>query len=200
MIRLVVVFFICVFTNGANGQYTWKQQKDKDGIKIFVSDVKGSSFKAVKAECTFAGTYDKLIAVLSNVGGFKNWIYHNKKSILLKQNTPYDFIYYSQTSMPWPLDDRYVILHLKINTDSLPKFLSIKGYNEPDSIPKTPGMVKVPHYKATWTVTMPSAETIHIHYILELDPGGSIPAWIANSYVDKGPYETFSNLAQQLKK
>jgi len=58
----------------------------------------------------------------------------------------------------------------------------------------------VPHYKANWRVTMPTASTIQINYLLEIDPGGSIPAWIANSFADKGPYGTFSNIAEQLKK
>ncbi len=194
-----LILFIAILNDGF-GQYNWRPQKDKDGIKTYLSDVAGSSFKAVKVECTLKGTYAKLIAILTNVSGLKNWIYHNKTSYLLKQNTPLDFIYYSETSMPWPLSNRDVILHLKINTDSLPRFLSIKGYNESSVFPEIPGIVRVPHYKASWTVTMPTAQTIHVNYIVEIDPGGSLPAWLANSFADKGPYGTFSNLADLLKK
>jgi hypothetical protein len=46
---------------------------------------------------------------------------------------------------------------------------------------------------------MPAPQTIHINYEVEVDPGGSIPGWIANMFVDKGPFETFSNLAKKLK-
>jgi hypothetical protein len=200
MLRLIFIALSSLLMSRGLCQYHWKPAKDKNGIKVFLSDVAGSSFKAVKVECTLTGTYAKLIALLANVAGFKNWIYHNKSSTLLKQISPLDFIYYSETSMPWPVSNRDVVLHLQINTDSLPKFLSIKGYNEPSSFPVIPGIVRVPHYKAAWTVTMPTAQTVHISYILELDPGGSIPAWLANSFVDKGPYETFSNLADLLKK
>lgn len=200
MLRLLFIVLSCLFMNQALCQYNWKPEKDKNGIKVFLSDVAGSSFKAVKVECTLTGTYAKLIAILTNVSGLKSWIYHNKNSYLLKQNNPLDFVYYSETSMPWPLSNRDVILHLKINTDSLPGFLSIKGYNEPHFFPLIPGIVRVPHYKATWTVTMPTTHTIQISYILEIDPGGSIPGWLANSFADKGPYGTFSNLAELLKK
>ena len=47
---------------------------------------------------------------------------------------------------------------------------------------------------------LPTTQTIAIVYIAELDPGGSIPGWIANAFIEKSPYETFSNLAGQLKK
>ncbi|MBI5858150.1 MAG: hypothetical protein HZB42_10960 [Sphingobacteriales bacterium] len=197
---LFLILLVFIETNKGHCQYNWKPQKDKNGIKVYLSDVAGSSFKAIKVECTLTGSYAKLIALLTNVSGLKNWIYHNKTSYLLKQNSPLDFVYYSETSMPWPLSNRDVILHLKINTDSLPKFLSIKGYNEPHFFPEIPGIVRVPHYKANWTVTMPTAQSLHISYILEIDPGGSIPAWLANSFADKGPFGTFSNLADLLKK
>jgi hypothetical protein len=102
--------------------------------------------------------------------------------------------------MPFPLSNRDAIIHLRIKTDSLPKFLTISGIGEPDSFPEIPGRERVPHYKASWKVTMPTAQTIQINYLVEINPGGSIPAWIANSYADKGPYGTFLNLADQLKK
>ena len=41
--------------------------------------------------------------------------------------------------------------------------------------------------------------SIHI-YIFEIDPGGSVPAWFVNMFADKGPYETFKQLAETLKK
>jgi hypothetical protein len=46
---------------------------------------------------------------------------------------------------------------------------------------------------------MPQAGTIYIIYEVEVDPGGSIPGWIANMFVAKGPFETFGNLGKKLK-
>lgn len=200
MLRFLFMVLFAGAVHTAFGQYNWKPEKDKNGIRVFLSDVAGSSFKAVKVECTLTGSYAKLISLLVNVPNLQNWVYHNKTSYLLRQNTPLDFIYYSETTMPWPLSNRDVILHLKINTDSLPRFLSISGYNELNFFPVIPGIVRIPHYKASWTVTMPTAQSVHITYILEIDPGGNISAWLANSFVDKGPYETFSSLAELLKK
>jgi hypothetical protein len=47
---------------------------------------------------------------------------------------------------------------------------------------------------------MPTAKTINIIYIFEAEPGGSLPAWLANMFADKGPYESFKNLSELLKK
>ncbi len=200
MLRFFLLPLFCLLLNISSAQYNWKLEKEKNGISVYLSDVASSSFKAVKVECTLTGTYAKLIALLTNVSQFNTWIYNNKSSNLLKQNTPLDFIYYSETHMPWPLSNRDAVIHVQIKTDSLPRFLTISGKGEPDLFPRIVSRVRVPHYKASWKVTMPTAKTIQISYLLEIDPGGSIPAWIANSFADKGPYGTFSNMAEQLMK
>lgn len=200
MLRFLIITIFILLFNSSSAQYNWKLEKQKDGISVYLSDVANSNFKAIKVECTLTGTYARLIALLTNVSHLSNWIYNNKVSRILKQNTPLDCIYYSETHMPWPLSNRDAVIHLRIKTDSLPKFLSISGTGEPDFFPKILGKVRVPHYKASWKVTMPTTKTIQISYFLEVDPGGSIPAWLANSFAEKGPYGTFSNLAEQLKK
>jgi START domain len=200
MVRLFLLALCSLFVLSSSAQYKWKLEKDKDGIKVYLSDVAGSPFKAIKVECTLKGTYAKLISILTNVSNFEDWIYRNKTSKIIRQNSPLDFIYYSETSMPWPLSNRDAVIHMRIRNDSLPRVLTITGSAEPSLVPNIPSKVRVSHYKANWRVTMPTAQTVQITYLLELDPGGSIPAWIANSFADKGPYETFSNIADQLKK
>ena len=101
--------------------------------------------------------------------------------------------------MPWPLTNRDAVIHFKISTDSLPKYMIITGRSEPGLVPQTPGIVRVEHYVADWKVTQASNKTLHINYQVEVDPEGNIPGWIANMFVEKGPFETFSNLAKKLK-
>jgi hypothetical protein len=180
-------------------QYNWKLEKNKDGIQLYVSDVPHSSFKAVRVECTLKGSYVKLISILQDVPKFNKWIYNTRSAALLKQYNRNNFVYYSETKMPWPVANRDVVLNLKINTDSLPKFLSITGESVSGLFPVIPGIVRVTKYIARWKVTAPSPGSIHIHYILELDPGGDLPAWATNMFIDKGPFETFTNLAERLK-
>lgn len=182
------------------GQYQWKQQKDKDGIKVYVSDVAGSNFKAVKVECTFTGTYVKLFSILTDVAHLSDWVYNAKSSYLLKQVNPLDIIYFVETHLPWPLSNRDAVIHLRIRTDSMPKFFTITGTGEPNFIPEKSGKVRVPHYAASWKVAMPTQKSIQINYVVEVDPGGSIPAWISNMFVDKGLYESFKKLAELLSK
>lgn len=197
--RIYLPAALLLFTSVVAAQYNWELEKSKDGINVYTADQKNSSFKAIKVEATLKGTYAKLIGILTNVGGFHKWIYHNKQSKILKKHTQHDLVYYSETSMPFPIANRDVIIRMQIKTDSLPKFMTVSGSNQNDYIPAIPGLQRIPFYRASWKISMPTANSLHIVYYLEVDPGGSLPAWLANSFADKGPFNTFSNLAEQLK-
>lgn len=196
----ITCLVLCVgFVFSVAGQYNWKLSKEKDGIKVYQSELQHSSYKAIKVECTLEGNYDKLIAVLRNVDGQKDWVYHNKTAYIVKKINPYEFYYYTEASLPWPMSNRDAVVHLKMDRDSLNRFLKIISVSVPDYIAEKSGKVRVIRSTITWNVTMPTTNTIKIIYIFEAEPGGSIPAWVANAFVDKGPYETFKKLGEILK-
>ena len=200
IITKITCLVLCAgFAISVAGQYTWKLSKEKDGIKVYQSELQNSSYKAIKVECTLEGNYDKLIAVLRNVDGQKDWVYHNKTAYIVKKINPYEFYYYTEASLPWPMSNRDAVVHLKMDRDSLNRFLKIMSVSVPDYIAEKSGKVRVTRSTISWNVTMPTTNTIKIIYIFEAEPGGSIPAWVANAFVDKGPYETFKKLGEILK-
>lgn len=200
MLRIYLFLFFNFFYHHSIGQYNWKLNKDQDGIKVYSSELKGIKFKAVKVECTLAGNFEKLFSIIADVSHNSEWVYNSRTNMVLKKYSPLDFIYYTETHIPWPLSNRDAIIHMRIYTDSLPKYLTITGTGEPTFIPERPGKVRVPHYLAYWRVTMPTSKTIRIVYTVEVDPGGSVSSWISNMFVEKGPFETFKKLAEKLAK
>ena len=198
-IKLLMVLSCSLFTCIAFSQYNWKLTKNKDGIRVYQSEAKNSIYKSIKVECTFEGTYDKLISVLNDVSLHPNWVYNNKTSSMIKRISPTEFYYYTETSLPWPMTNRDAVVHLKMTKDSLDRFVKISAIAEPGYIPQKSGKVRVPQSNIQWYVTMPTAKTIQIMYTFEANPGGSVPAWLVNSFADKGPFESFKKLENILR-
>ena len=201
-IKIKIIFFFLFSTLTAAttySQYNWKLDKDKDGIKVYESEIKNSNFKSIKVECVLQGTYDKLMAILNDVSRHKDWVYNSKGSNILKRNSPYEFYYYTETRIPWPMSNRDAVIHLTMIRDSLNRFLKITATGVPDFIPEKSGKVRVPRSSINWFVTMPSSTSLSIVYTFEADPGGSMPAWLVNMFADKGPYESFKKLSAILK-
>jgi hypothetical protein len=199
-IKITCLVLCSGFVSSVVGQYNWQLSKVKDGIRVYQSAVKYSNYKSIKVECTLEGNYDKLIAVLNNVTGQKEWVYNNKTAYILKRINSNELYYYSETSLPWPMSNRDAVVHLKIDKDSLNRFVNITSVSVPDYIGEKSGKVRVTRSSVSWNVTMPTAKTLSIIYIFEADPGGSLPAWVVNMFSEKGPYESFKKLGEILKK
>jgi len=72
--------------------------------------------------------------------------------------------------------------------------LVVKIENADNSIVVKSGTVRVPASSVIWKVTPLDNDSLSIEYYGQADPGGSVPAWAANSFCTKGPFETFRNL------
>ena len=199
-IKLAGLVLCSAFASVAIGQYNWKLSKDADGIKVYLSEVKHSKFNNIKVECTLEGTYDKLVTIINHVNNQKSWVYNNISSSIVSRVSPNEFYYYTKTHLPWPMTNRDAVIHLKMDKDSLNRFLKVSAVSVPDYVAKKSDLVRVPRSNVSWYVTMPTTKTISIVYIFDAEPGGNLPAWVVNMFTEKGPYESFKKLAGLLKR
>jgi hypothetical protein len=180
------------------GQKDWSLVCNENWIKIYKSDMSSSSYKRIKVECTIEGTIDKLVRVLNDVNNHKNWIYNTKDAYIVKKVNSSEYYYYTETTLPWPMQNRDAVVHIKFQRENS-KTLNIVAAGEPDYMPLVAGKVRVPKSANTWQVTVPEPNKLNIIYIFEAEPGGHIPPWLVNTFVNKGPYESFRRLAELLK-
>ncbi len=190
-----VVMFICLcLALPAFAAPDWQLKKDKDGIKIYAASIPNSNIKAVRAESILHCSLTQLTALLLDTKAHEQWVYSTKSSHLIKATGPASQVYQSEMSMPWPLANRDAVVALQITQDAGTKVLTVTSASVSGYMPAQKSIVRVPRSKATWTVTPMANNTLKVEYIAEADPGGAIPAWIANMFCDKGPYETFKKL------
>lgn len=195
----IFVYLICAGLAGT-AQSDWQFSKEKKGIKVFVKDSDSSSFKAVKVEGVFEGSWEKLSAILMDVKHMDQWVYHTKRSYVIKEISNSEVIYYTETILPWPVNNRYTIIHMKLYNDRIQNINKVVGTNEPDILISESALVRTPYYKSLWQVKTLSKNKISIVFIVDIDPGGGLPAWVANMFITAGPFETFTKLGELLKK
>lgn len=196
---LLYLFVLIAPLSTATGQQNWELSKEKNGIKVYTRKTDSSKFKAVKVEAVLQGSIDKLAAILMGVERNIKWVYATKTLRLIKRINTNQLIYYAETALPWPMRNRDQAILITLFPDSINKRLKITTVGKPKEIGLTKGMVRVPYFLGVWDVTALDTKRISISYYLSVDPGGSIPVWISNMFVSKGPYETFINLSVLLK-
>ena len=199
---LRIVLFICLqsqlLTGSVFAQKIWVLRKDKEGIKISTRQSDRSKFNDIKVEMDLPGTIFQLAAILTDVDNYAQWVYSTSKSILIKKITPNKLVYYSEFNAPWPAMNRDLYAVMEITTDSIYHLLKVISVGEQNYQPPKIDFVRIPYSKGLWNITTVSENVIHLIYVVELDPGGSVPAWIVNIFSTKAPLETFKNLKNKM--
>ena len=199
ILRFVASFMLLFIANAGTAQGDWELSKDKNGIKVYTSTDATSKFKMLKVEAVMHGTLQKLTTILQEVGNTKSWVYSTKESYVIKRFNANEILYYSQTALPWPVNDRDVAILMKITGDYKNNTLKVVAANAPNAIAEKKGIVRIPYFNATWDVKYDGANKLSIIYFLKMDPGGSVSPSVTNLFISKGPFETFTNLAELLK-
>lgn len=196
------LFFFALLGVSASliAQNNWKLYAEKDGIQVYTQNLDGSRFKAVKTVCTVDAPLSKLAAVLMDVKNTQDWVYATKTCSLLKQVSPEEVIYYSEVSLPWPARNRDFIISIGISQDVQSKAVTILAQNKPTYLPEKKNIVRIQQSSGKWLITPLNNGLTRIEYVLQVDPGGWLPAWLVNLFAARGPYESFRNLREQVKK
>jgi hypothetical protein len=193
-----LVFFSIIVSTGF-AQNNWTLQKEKDGIKISSRPAAGSQFKDIRVELDLPGNIDQLAAILLDIPHYTEWAYATKRSVLIKVLGPGKLIYYSEIEVPWPATNRYFYAQFELTKNLVEHSLQLVSVSLSDYGPVPKDLVKVPFSKGSWMVSTLSKNSIHIDYILQLNPGGSLPAWVLNLFSTKGPMGTFENIKHKMK-
>jgi hypothetical protein len=197
--QLMIFSMVMLFSLFCKGQDDWKLKQNKEGIEIYTKPLENSHLKGIKVKCALPVTLSQLVTVIMDVNTAAEWVYSTKSSTLLKKVSAAELYYYSEVSLPWPISNRDFIAHLKVTQDPHTKVVTIDGPVVSNYLPEKKDIVRVRSSYGKWVLT-PLKNNVKIEYTLETDPGGSLPAWLVNLFVAKGPHETFKNLKVQLSK
>jgi hypothetical protein len=197
-ITLSILFLLTLII--AKADEPWALSTNKEGIKVYTRHVPDSKIKAIKVECTLNATPAQLVAVLLDIKGSIDWVYHTKSVNLIKQVSPSELYYYSEVTIPWPVHNRDFIAHIKVTQDPGTKVITVDAPCISDMVPVKDGIVRIEHSVGKWIITPTDSGQVKVEYTLHLDPGGSVPAWLLNMFITQGPTESFKKLKVQLQK
>jgi hypothetical protein len=168
----------------------------KDGISISRCKVAGIAYDAVLVEFEAQGSLDQYLELATNVSNFVDWHYRIDYAEKLKQENDSTLVYRSEIDTPWPLDPREMVVRIVASrTDNGGK---VQMESVPDYIPMTNGLLRIPYSKTRMEVLQVSRDMLVFTYYAEVNPGGAIPAWVANLFALNGPYQTFRGLKELL--
>ncbi len=181
-------------------QDNWQLKQNKEGIKVYTKNLENSPFKAIKTECTIDATLTAITAVLLDIPAGTDWVYATKKCVVLKQLSATEVYYYSEVNIPWPVSNRDFIVRIRVSQNDKTKAVTVAGDNFPAYLPVNKNIVRIPQSVSNWYIEPVGTSQVKVVYTLQVDPGGTVPAWLINLFAARGPFESFKNLRTQVKK
>lgn len=193
-------FILCFITTLCNSQSNdCDLRKDSDGIKVYVCKSGHEKFKSLRAEFLLENTsMDQLLAFLFDVPDYPNWQYNMASAEMLSKLSEDEMMYRSEIDAPWPLEDRELIINFKVIRDARPDQIRIAIHNMLSDRPIPEGLIRVPFFSATYSITVVNGTSLNVIYHLKIDPGGSVPPWLVNIAMAEGPYISFKNLKKRI--
>lgn len=192
MNRLIIIFLIFQ-SSVLFSQEEWDLNKDLDEIKVYTKKEEGYSFKTFKTITVVNGTVHQFVEALADVENFPNWGHNIKSAKSLEKKGDTLQIYYSVAKAPFPYKDRDGIYLNRFRWLSKTKTLHVDIEVLDDYLEVTEKYVRVKG-NGYWKVSVLPLNKIEIVFSMQIDPGGNVPSWLANMFVDGTPYHTMLNL------
>ncbi|MEK1907243.1 MAG: START domain-containing protein [Pseudomonas sp.] len=168
----------------------WTLAKDEDGIRVYLSAVPGSKYKAYRGVTMIKADIAKLRALQEDVQGSCAWIHACAEQSLLKHEGNESWVY-TRFEMPWPVTARDSILHV-VTTENPDGSMLRKMDGQPQYLPVDKDYVRVASLEGAWTFVPKAAGEVEVTYQVHTEPGGSVPSLLANSFVVDAPFKTLS--------
>lgn len=189
---------LILFINPVNLNNKWEFEFEKEGIKVYTQSVEGNSFKAFKGETVMEFPISRLVNFISNVELFPQWCYQTTSTeVLRKEENKVFYRYVSET--PMMVNHREAYFCNEILTDTITGTVTIlmRTFTNNTAVPK--GFTRMPLSNGFWKLTPLGTTSTHITFQMHADPGGNIPAWLANRFSSDSPYITMKNLKKMMQ-
>lgn len=195
----LLLFFVSALF--AQPEDDWELVSEKEGVKVYTKSVDGHKIKSMRMSCEIEGTsLSSFAAVFHDMSSYQDWVYSGKEPSLLLKLAENEIFYYVRSDFPWPMSDRDFVVHNKVwqNPNTYTFYSHSTVLN--DYLDEVEDVVRIKEFDATWEITPLKNGRYNLKYTFFTDPGGSIPNWIVNRFLDVGPFQTIKNLEQEAKK
>jgi hypothetical protein len=193
------LFLILLVVNPFPGS-EWKLKKEKEGIEVYTRSIEGSSFDEFKGVTTIENSnLADVLAVILDVKNYESLFPDCMNPKVLKQDGKYYDIHHIQVKAPWPVKNRDVVYEQKAVIDENGKHAIVSLKPLPDYIAEDKDFLRIRGGSGFWELEEDANNYVKVTYQFHGEPGGNIPAWLANSFVVTQPFQTLKNLKSRLK-
>lgn len=179
----------------------WTQVRvasERTDVSTWVRPIAGNPLNAFRGETEVPYPMLTAIAVLADVGNFPEWVFQCHFARLMPEVS--DELAYIHIEGIWPVSDRDAVVRTTIiqNSETLQTTLySVAAHGVLDEVE---GTVRLPALENRFILEPLADGWTRITFETFVDPGGMIPAWLANLVATRAPLTTLQKMQKRMAK
>ncbi|MDA8693275.1 START domain-containing protein [Saprospiraceae bacterium] len=197
--KALFFFLFLVFSFSAISQDDgWDLSKESGDTKVYTRKKDGEKFKEIKILTRHQTTLNAIMAAFDDTEGHKEWVFKTPESYTVERVNDNTLIYYVKSDLPFPVSDRDLVIKYEWTQNPETKVIVTESVGVVGKVDEDDSNIRVKDFLSNYTLTPQADGWIDIEYYAKMDPAGSLPAWLVNMAVTKGPIKTMENLFKLL--
>jgi len=172
----------------------WKLVTQRDDIKVYMAHDADARIKTFRGVTTLPmEDYTSIGAAFDDYDFVASWLHMVSEIEDLGRDSPYDREVYVKTRLPWPVSDRDTPLWVGLEQrDDYSVYVPF--HHITDGMPEQDGFVRIPNMQGFFLFEPLEPGKVKMTFQVVLDPGGYVPAWLANMILRDIPYFSMKRL------
>ncbi len=184
----------------ARSEDGWQPLVTQDGVSVQERTAPGRAIPELQGTVEIEASIFEVLAVIADVSRQIEWMHDCVESRRLRKDGADASVIYNRTDAPWPVSDRDVVLRSQTTLLEPSRHVAVRFENITDpGVPPVDDVVRIPRLIGEYDLVSVAQARTRVSYSLDLDPGGSIPAWAAARTARETPLKTLLGLRKQVE-
>lgn len=196
--RAAYLAITLLLLTGASIASEWEQIRtasERSDVNVWVKPVEGNPLKAFRGRTEVPYSMLTAMAVLTDVDNFPKWVFQCHSAKLLDDIG--DDLAYIYIKGIWPVSDRDAVVRSVVTQDS-DGVTTLHSQAASEISYEVADAVRLPAIDNRFILEPLADGWTRITFETLVNPGGMIPAWLANTVATKAPLTTLQKIQKQM--
>lgn len=199
MHRTSIIVFALLFISAAVSAAEWQILDNSDGIEVALREEPGRDLPTMRGRGVLRGDVDRLVAIIIDPDQATEWAEGASKVTMVARDEKRAVIH-TYIDIAWPVWDRDLVTSGTLRTIEPGKEYVLSNEAVDGIVPEKEGVIRMKKAFTQFHLKKQGPDQVWVEYLVNVDPGGSLPKWLVRWTQKSVPAETLKNLQRQLDK